>query len=109
MPMPSSTTPISCGVDGSSRTPVSSAAPATAPVAAPPTMLTASSGTKAAMTLRNTMRCSSTIAPSTSAPTTVDLVFPSSAVSTDSGSAPVNPVRRPSPANSARVASRKAR
>ncbi len=109
MPMPTSTTLISPGVDGESSVPVSRAVPTTMPAAAPPMTETASSGSSAANRLRKTSTCSSTITPTITSPTTIDRVFSASSESTVSAKGPVNPVRSPASWKTARVWPRNAR
>ena len=106
--MPSRTTEIRLGVLASSLRPVSEAAPATAPVAAPPITATASSGSTAARTLRNTSTLSRTISPVTRALPIVAAVRLASALSDTWARPPVNPVRMPRSANRVRASSRKA-
>ncbi|ARX89177.1 hypothetical protein SMD44_08664 [Streptomyces alboflavus] len=86
---------MSCGVEVSSLTPVSSAKPTTTPAAAPPITATAISGTIAAMTLRNTSTLSSTISPKVRMPVILVAFSSASAVSTVSAIPPVKPVRMP--------------
>ncbi len=107
--MPTSTVPIMLGVPGSRSNPVSRAAPTTVPTAVPPTTDTASSGTNAASTLRNTNTLIRTINPTTSRPTTVCVVSSASARSTTSARPPVNPVRKPASPNSCSARSWKTR
>ncbi len=109
MPMPSSTTVIRFGVPASSFRPVSIAAPATAPPATPPMKVTASSGSRAARTLRNASTFSRMMSPMMRAPPTLVAISWASVVSTVSARPPVNPVRIPASANCVRAASRKAR
>lgn len=93
MPMPSSTTLIRLGTDGSSLMPVSIAVPTTAPLAMPPMTETSSSGTSAARTLRKTSTWISTISPSMTLEAMVDRVFVESSESIWSARPPVKPVR----------------
>ncbi len=79
------------------------------PVAAPPTTVTASSGTSAAHRLRKTSTFTRTIRPSISMPTMRWVGSSASRVSTWSARPPVNPVRRRTSAKASSACSRNAR
>ncbi len=91
MPMPTSTTVISCGVFASSLNPNASAAATISPVAAPPTTTIASSGSTAASGPRKKSRLSPRTAPNRSTCARIARPSPAFAASAIEAMPPVKP------------------